>query len=52
MQLAAIPIATILVPIAIAVVAFWLLRKILHVGFLLLLAAVLIFGWWFFFIRA
>jgi len=42
---------TILIPVAVIAIGWWLLRKILHIGFIVAVGLLVLFGWWFFFIR-
>lgn len=44
-------VVSLIVIVVIGAVAWWLLRKILHIGFLIAIGLIAIFGWWFFFIR-
>jgi len=42
---------SIIIPIAAVIVGIWLLRKLIHIGFLLLVGAAAVFAWWWFLIR-
>lgn len=42
---------TLVIPIGIAIVGFWFLRKVVKLGVYLGLALLLVAGWWFFFVR-
>ena len=44
-------ILTLIVIVIVGAVASWLLRKVIHFGFLIALGLVVLFGWWFFFVR-
>lgn len=44
-------VITLIVILIVGAVAWWLLRKVLHVGFLIAIGLVVLFGWWFFFVR-
>jgi len=44
-------IVSLLVVFAIIAVAWWLFKKVLHVGFIILIGVVLLFSWWWFFVR-
>jgi hypothetical protein len=44
-------ILTLIVIVIVGAVAWWLLRKVIHFGFLIALGLVVLFGWWFFFVR-
>lgn len=42
---------TLVIPVAILVVAFWFLRKVVKLGFYLVAAALVVAAWWWFFVR-
>ncbi len=44
-------ILTLVVIVIVGAVAWWLLRKVIHFGFLIALGLIVLFGWWFFFVR-
>ncbi len=44
-------VVSLIVIVVIGAVAWWLLRKILHFGFLIAIGLVVLAGWWFFFVR-
>ena len=44
-------VGSLIVLVAVVLVGWWLLRKILHIGFLVAVVLLLLFGWWFFFVR-
>jgi len=44
-------VITLIVILIVGAVAWWLLRKVLHIGFLIAIGVVALAGWWFFFVR-
>jgi len=44
-------VGTLIVIVLVLMVAWWLFRKVLHIGLLVAVGLLLLFGWWFFFIR-
>ncbi len=44
-------IASLIVVIGIIAVIWWFLKKVLHVGFIVLIGIVLVGAWWYFFVR-
>lgn len=44
-------VGSLIVIVIIVMVGWWLLRKILHIGFIFAVGLLLLFGWWFFFVR-
>ncbi|GMQ84824.1 MAG: hypothetical protein BMS9Abin07_0389 [Acidimicrobiia bacterium] len=44
-------ILTLIVIVIVGSVAWWLLRKVIHIGLLLGIGLVVLFGWWWFFVR-
>ncbi len=44
-------ILTLIVIVIVGAVAWWLLRKVIHLGFLIAVGLVVLFGWWWFFVR-
>ena len=44
-------VVSLIVLIVIGAIAWWLLRKVLHIGFLIAIGLIVLVGWWFFFVR-
>ncbi len=44
-------IVQLLVVFAIIAVAWWFLKKVLHIGFIIAMGLLLLAGWWWFFVR-
>lgn len=44
-------VVSLIVLIIIGAVAWWLLRKVLHFGFLIVLGLIVLVGWWFIFVQ-
>ncbi len=44
-------IVSLLVVFAIIAVAWWMFKKVLHLGFIALIGLVLLFSWWWFFVK-
>lgn len=44
-------VITLIIILIVGSVAWWLLRKVLHFGFIIAIGVFVLAGWWFFFVR-